>query len=404
MPVLIDEIISVQFFLTCFSVTVLLLWLMVKFKVADSWCDPSILTLFQLVITFVSLSYLSILPLNQIVGFLFFLLILFGLARFKLKPIKIVPENFWMQFSYFLVVIAVLSNVYLTSTKGFIYFVEDSSNARLVYYQGYGMFQRINSFAAPVIAINAFYLLRANRKSLFFFYMIVVAFLLVSLGSKSSLMAIIFFYGAFFKFHKKTETAFLKRNKGKLTLLLLFMFFTSLSMFYLIYQDSFLDAFAYRMISMSDGPFYFYFDHLQQWISYPPMYMFDQLLVTIRAYPDLRYMGLGAKINYYYYDYYDLLNGPNPQIFVESQVMFGGFFWVMYVMVAFAYTFLRKMCASPISFYFITQFVIVLTIDSQYAFSLIFNYIVLAVMMVVFLLLKLFYQALNGALLTATYR
>ncbi len=390
MPVLIDEIITVQFFLFAFIFTLLLLKLIVKFKVVDSWFDPAIVTFFQLTITFFSLSYLKILPVSQVIGFVIFMLLLFCLSSIKLKPVKIIPVRFWIQFSYFLLIIVVVSNAFITFKKGFIYLAEDAANARLVYYQGYGLFQRINHLGAPILAINSFYLLRANKKVMFYLYIIVSVYLLVALGSKSSLLAFIFFYGAYYKFHKDKEKVFLDKNKGKLILLVCILFVTSLGMFFLIYKDNFLSAFAFRMIAMSDGPFYFYYDHLQKWISYSPMYMFDQFLVAVRVHPDLQYMGLGAKINYYYYDYYDLLNGPNPQIFVESQVMFGPYSWIMYIAVAFIYWFLSKIAASPITFYFLITFAVVLTIDSQYAFSLIFDYMLLGVLMVLFWGIKFF--------------
>jgi len=392
MPTLIDEVITVKFFLLAFFFTLLGLWLLIRFRVLDSWFDPTILTVFQLLITFVGLSYLSILPLNQIIGFVIFLSILF-FFKVNIKPIKVVSPEFWMQFSYFLLVVIVILNTILLSKKGFIYLVEDASDARLVYYQGYGLFQRINHLAAPIFAINAFYLLRANRKFLFYIYLIVSSYLLLALGSKSSMLTFIFLYGAYYKFHHETEIEILKRNKATLIVLVTLMFLTSFGMFFLIYRNDFANAFLFRMISFSDGPFYFYFDHLQRYISYPPMYMFDQLFVALRIYPNLKFMGLGANINYYYYNYYDLLNGPNPQIFVESQVLFGRyFFWIMYVVAAFLFVFLRKLCSGPITFYFISFFVATLTIDSQYAFSLIFDYLLLCVLLLVYRCFKLVWE------------
>lgn len=387
MPTLIDEIISVRFFLFSFSLTLIVLWLLVRFKVLNSWIDPTIATFFQLLITFFGLSYLSILPLQQIIIFIIFIGILL-FSRVNLKPVKVVSETFWMQFSYFLLVIVIVLNVFITIKKGFIYLAEDPGEAKLLYYQGYGLFQRINHLAAPIFGINAFYLLRANKKILFYLYLIVCFYLIITLGSKGSLLGIIFLYGSFYKFHKDTESIFIKRNKGKLAVLIGILFLTSLGMFFLIYKDAFLNAFVYRMIAFSDGPFYFYYGNLQKDISYSPMYMFDQLFVILRIHPDLQFMGLGAKINYYYFNYYDLLNGPNPQIFVESQVLFGSFFWVMYVMTAFLFLFLRKLCATPISFYFVSFFVASLFIDSQYAFAQLFDLLLLASLMAFFWVMK----------------
>jgi hypothetical protein len=387
MPTLINEIISVRFFLFSFSLTLLVLWLLIRFKVLDSWVDPTIATFFQLLITFFGLSYLSILPLRQIIVFIIFIEILL-FARLNLKPIKAISTTFWMQFSYFLLIIVIVLNVFITIKKGFIYLAEDPGEAKLLYYQGYGLFQRINHLSAPIFAINSFYLLRANKKVLFYLYLIVCFYLIITLGSKGSLLGIIFFYGAYYKFHRDTESIFIKRNKGKLAVLIVVLFLTSLGMFYLIFKDDFLNAFVYRMIAFSDGPFYFYYGNLQEYISYSPMYMFDQLFVILRIHPDLQYMGLGAKINYYYFNYYDLLNGPNPQIFVESRVLFGSFFWVMYLMTAFLFLFLRKLCATPITFYFVSFFVATLFIDSQYALAQLFDYLLLASLMLLFWCIK----------------
>ncbi|WP_281298268.1 hypothetical protein [Flavobacterium limnophilum] len=337
--------------------------------------DPTILIFFQIVFTFFVLTFLGLINLGHFFSFVVFcwIILYFDKTRLKIYSYVLINEKIWLEFASFLFLIVCSMNLYLFFTKGFLLFQDDIGNAKQEFYQGAGIFKRINQLAVPIIGLSSFYYWYQGKKYLASIFMFFSAFLLLTLGSKSALIDIMFVFGAYSRF-KKIEI-----NYAKMMPILIGLFMSSLFLFYLIYGDSFMGDFAYRIIAFSDGPVYYFYGNLSKYINYPISYMFDSMFVGMRIYGNLHFSSLGPLINSLYFNYDSDLVGPNPQIFVEADVMAKNFYFFYYVIVGFIFIIGRKLTATPFSFLLMNSFIAPLLIDTQYAFSNLFSLLILFV-------------------------
>lgn len=379
-----SEIISLNVFLTGLLVAFIALYAFKKRGIFRSWIDPALLPWFQICFTFGCLLILGYLPFTQVIYFVVFTLLFIAAQKIKVNRIKIFNESLIEEFSYFLLFLAVATNAYIILNKGFIFTANDIGDAKLYYYQNFGLFRRVNEIGVPILAITAIKFWRTGKRATAFVYFVVAAFCLVTLGSKSGLVTFVFLYGSYYHFNASQEGSIMRQNKGKFFLAGLLLVLSSFAMFYFIFGEYFMEAFFFRTIGYADGPIFFYFSNMQTKVAYDPMYMFDQLFVALRIRPALAYTSLGPLINFYALGIDNDLMGPNPQIFVESGVMFHSFAFVYYIFAYFTLFILRKIAATPYSFYFLTGFATTLFIDSMYAFYQVFNLMVLGVLLAVF--------------------
>ncbi len=384
-----SEIISAKVFSIALITAFLVLLLFVKRGVIRSWFDPALLPFFQVTFTFATLVTIGTLPIDQTIYFILFILLIVASNRIHVKRLNLLPASLFEGFSYVLFIICILTNAYIISRKGFIFLVNDVSDAKLFYYQDFGIFKRINEIAVPIISITAFKFWRSGEKLKSIAYFTLSAFCLITLGSKSGLITFLFLYGSYFHFNKEQEKTIINRNKLAFLGVGLFLFLSSFLMFYIIFQQYFMEAFFFRFIAYADGPVFFYDQQLYKHISYNPMYMFDQFAYAIRIRSQLKYISIGPLINYYTFDVDSDLFGPNPQIFVESGVMFHSFAAIYYLFTFLVFFFCRKLSSTPYSFYFLTLFSTTLFIDSQYAFYHIFNMLILGVMLAIYIIMRL---------------
>ena len=380
-----SELISLKVFSIAFPIAILMLVLFNKQGVFKSWFDPALLPWFQIIFTCATLAVIGILPNSQLIYFIILVLLVLFTNSIKINRISIVPQSLFESFSYALFFVCILTNTFIISQKGFIFLENDVVDAKLFYYQDYGIFKRINEIAAPILTITSFKFLRQGKRKTPVAFLILATFCLITLGSKAGLLTFIFLYGAYFHFNVKREQTNFKKNRVIFIGVGLILGFSSVVMFYLIYQNYFLQAFFFRFIGYADGPVFFYDQQLYKHISYDPMYMFDQLFYALRIRTQLKYVSLGPLINYYAFGFDNDLFGPNPQIFVESSVLFHQFAGLYYLLAYLLFFLCRKLASTPYTFYFLTGFATTFFIDSQYAFYQIFNLLLLAIMLLFFL-------------------
>jgi hypothetical protein len=301
-------------------------------------------------------------------------MIILGIDKTKLGiySFVLIKEKVWIEFSVFLFFLVFLLNVYLIFTKGFLIFSDNVGLAKVEFYQGIGIFKRINQFSIPILGLTSFYWY-IEKKYIFkaSIFMLLVVYLMLTLGSKSGLIDLIFIFGVYSSFKKN------KINYLKLMPIFFILFLSSLTIFYIVLGDTFITGFFYRVLSFSDGPVYYFYGNLSKYINYPITYVFDQMFVGMRFYANLKYESLGPLINSIYNNYENPLFGPNPQIFVEADVFFKNFYFIYYIVIAFIFGFCRKLMATPFSYLLMYLFIGPLIIDSQYAFSNLFSLIIL---------------------------
>ncbi|MCG9793927.1 hypothetical protein [Flavobacterium algicola] len=334
--------------------------------------------------TFCVLVTLGLISFGHILSFMALIGIVIYIDRTKLKMYSnvFINEKLWIEFTFFLFVIVFLMNVYLIKTKGFLLFQDNVGAAKQDFYQGAGIFKRINQVALPLISLSSFYYWYDNKKIKSTLYILFSMFLLLTLGSKAALIELLFIFGVYSRFKK------ISINYAKLMPIMIVLFFSSLFAFFLIFGDTFLADFAYRIIAFSDGPVYYYYGELSQYINYPILYMFDQFFVGLRIFSDLHFSSLGPLINSLYFNYEDALVGPNPQIFVEADVLAKNFYFFYYIIIGFIFIFLRKCMATPFSFLLMNLFITPLFVDVQFAFSNLFSLIILLFIFIFYFLVK----------------
>ncbi len=351
-----------------------------------NYLDPLMFVFFQIFFTFFILVALNLIGIGHVIAFGLFFITLLVIDKTKLEVYSfvLIREKIWIEFSIFLFFLVLVLNLYLISTKGFLIFSDDVGLAKVEFYQGIGIFKRINQVSIPIFGLTSIFFWNGENKNIFraIVFMLITIYLMLTLGSKSGLIDLIFIFGAYSRFKKITI------NYVKLLPFFILLFLSSLMIFYIILGDAFIAGFAYRFISFSDGPVYYFYGNLSKYINYPTKYVFDQMLVGLRVYRNLKFESLGPLINSLYFNYENALFGPNPQIFVEADVVFKNFYFLYYIIVAFVFSFFRKMMATPFSFLLMYMFIGPLVIDSQYAFSNLFSLMILFMLFGFYFILK----------------
>lgn len=158
----------------------------------------------------------------------------------------------------------------------------------------------------------------------------------------------------------------------------------TIGIFYLMYGNAFLASFGYRLLAECDGPVYFFHDKMQAISSVPLGYPFDILLTSLRLRAAPVYQPLGQFILQQHFRF-DSLQGPNPQLFVESHALFHSFSILWYVLCAVTFAYFRWAASNPYTFFLAAFFVGPLLGDSQYAFSQVFTLMLIGAFLGIFL-------------------
>ena len=355
--------------LTASALAALFLWGAIRLRILYNVVDPCIQTIFQVCFTFWVLFFTNLLPLGDVLGYALFFTILITAAQSKwIKSGKpMIPEDEWLNFSYLFIVLLLFLNVYLIKQKGLLWSSDNLSDTRLNFYYGYGIFARLNEFGVGVIGLSGFCLWSRGAKKLAILYLLFTACLLLTLGSRAGLIALLFLYGAYARFSVERIKA------GILMLVGLVLSLSSLAIFYIMFGAQFLLMFGQRVIGYCDGPVYFFFSKLSGKLIYDPGYAFDSLLIALRFRTSPAYVPIGQMLDWYFLRYVNPLTGPNPQFCVEAHVMYGPAYLFWYAFVAFAFVYLRRKTSTCYSFFAISMIVGPLLGDSTFAGSQVFS-------------------------------
>lgn len=366
------------------------IYLLLRRGVMRSIVDPATPALFQLTFTFFILTLTGLLQASDSVGMFLFLGIVALFPPGETPPKQIVMQEDWLAFSKCLALLLLIMNAYLAREKGLLFMSDDVLNARLEFFQGWGIFRRFNEAGIGIMTITAALLWERRSRKIAVLFALLAAAISLTLGSRSSLMACLFAYGTYLHFAKR------RVSNASLIAVGIALSSVTLAIFYLMYGVGFFVAFAYRLLAECDGPFYFFYDRMYTNFSVPWGYPLDILATSLRFRSAPIYTPLGEAILYRHFGI-DILQGPNPQIFVESHVLFQSFGLVWYLICAGLFVCVRHKAHNPYSFFFAMFFLGPLLIDSQYGFSQLFT------VMLIYSLLG-FFLALRWLLATAASR
>jgi len=347
-----------------------------RFGAIHSYLHPMTPALFQSSLT-VGLLGISIIPIGHVIALLALFALLCFCARPPHAPSK-ADEHAWDRTIPFLVGLSVVVNIYLVANKGFLLFDDDVGAARQEFYQGWGLFQRFNTVCSIILGAHwarAFVegVWRRPSKVALLAWTI---YLTLTLGSKSGLLSLLTFIGAAMYFSPR------KISARKLALPIAIAAASIAGMFYVFFGIEAVLRFSVRFVSFADGPFYFFnFDRpLQVSFSYP----FQQLMVALRMLPALPEASLGPAINLEQFGFDSELFGPNPQVFVESVAVFGPMYPFYYLLIGGITAILLRSACSVYSLSMISMVAAPMLIDSQLAFSNVFNLLLALVIREVF--------------------
>lgn len=332
-----------------------------------SWLDPLVLPFFQIVLTTFVLG-VRVIPLTHLLCLaILFTLIAYGRPRHH--RMDWVSNKNWEKSVYPLAVIFIIANIIIISQKGILFLQDDIGDARQEFYQGWGLFQRFNAIAAIIFGVywsSEYFSSRGfSRKNMILLIFSVYAIL--TLGSKAGVFSLLTIM-ATVSFFRKTSIE--GRQFGFLIGICLL---SILSMFWLFYGEKMMLGLGIRIISFADGPYYYYSlkNQFQVSITYP----LDQLFVALRLLAKLPESSLGPRINYEYFGFDNELFGPNPQIFVESIAVFGALYPLYYLFAAAIIVSILRFAKNPYIFSLLITVAGPLLVDSQFAFSNLFNVI-----------------------------
>lgn len=330
-----------------------------------SYLHPLTPTFFQSSLT-VGLLGFVVIPLGHVISLvLMFAMLCYGTRR--PHPPSLAEHNGWRRVIPLFVILSLVVNAYLIANKGFLLGSDDVGEARVEFYQGWGLFQRFNTACSIVLGAhwaNEFLKgkwLKPKNLALLLW----IVYLTLTLGSKAGLLSLLTLIGAATYFSDREIRA------SRLVIPVLTVTVSVAGMFFLFYGVEALVGFFTRFVSYADGPFYFFgFDHpLHVSLTYP----FQQLMVALRLIPKLPEASLGPAINLEQFGFDSDLYGPNPQIFVESVAILGPLYPLYYLFIGGLMLVLLRRARSVYSLALYASIAAPLMIDSQLAFSNMFN-------------------------------
>lgn len=352
------------------NMTILALYLLKKAGLINSIFDPFIQTHFQIIFTTILLSIAGFFPFDQLLYITFTYIVLTVIWKNKYSN-DLTDQRYWWLTILILIAASILSNIYLIQTKGFILFADDVGAAKVEYYQGYGIFKRINAILGVLLPVHVFkeWLEKRRWNNYLTCGLAYSIFLILCSGSKSGILSLAFAYGTVLYFYKT------RCNPKIIFLCSIILVLSSFAMFYLVYGNLFLLSFYNRFIAFADGPFYFFSDKMH--INVPFTYPLHILGYSSKLIDHLPTTSLGPEINWQYFRLDNELYGPNPQISVESVAIYGNaalIHYLTYLVFALCFT---RFVRSPYSFAIYTTFLRSFPIDSQLAYSNIVNIVII---------------------------
>lgn len=369
-----------------FLMTIGLLLFLGRIGVIRNAFDPFMFMHLQLVFTTVLLSWAGLLPLSQVLYLVLVYLVIAACWPKSFRPSTGSDDRGWSFCVWLLVAVSVPANVFLMLTKGFILFQEDVGAAKVEFYQGVGIIRRINTVLSIVLPIYVFtsWSRRGYWSKWHTIGLLWSIFIILSLGSKAGVTSLAFSYGAVVYFRREQPSV-------RTTLLILLLsVVSSVSMFYLVYGDRFILDLGVRIVAFADGPFYYFAENMK--IDVPFSYPFYIFAYAARMIDALPVASLGPEINWNYFRLNDDLYGPNPQISVESIAIFGGAAIFYYAVFAFFVLVFSRYVKNPYSFAVWATFLRSFPVDSQLAFSNLYNVLFVGLIFAVAIVLRKFFM------------
>jgi hypothetical protein len=354
-----------------------------KIGVIRNAFDPFMLTHIQLLFTTTLLSWAGLLPLEHV---LYLAIVYVTMASYWDRSFRTgnAPHSGWKNCILLLTAISIPANLYLILTKGFILFQEDVGAAKVEFYQGVGMIRRINTALSVILPVHVFVTWSQQGKwtTRHTLGLLWSTFIILSLGSKAGITSLAFSYGAALYFQKEQPKA------SSAALIILLSIVSSFGMFYIVYGQEFLINLGVRIVAFADGPFYYFQDKMKLDVPFSyPFYIFAYAARLIDALP---VSSLGPEINWHYFRLDDELYGPNPQIAVESIAIYGQAAIIHYLTFA-AYLFLfARYVKNAYSFALWATFVRSFPVDSQLAYSNLYNVVFVGFLYAVAMVLSRF--------------
>ncbi|NLS13534.1 hypothetical protein HGP28_11590 [Vibrio sp. SM6] len=347
-------------------------------KLIFSYGDPFILPVFQVVFSFFLVFINSLIGYKELADFVvfFFILMFANFVFSKVKKVNVVGCDIFDGFAKFILLVSVIFNIILFFKKGVIFLSADVGAAKVEFYRGAGLFKRINQLSIPILTIYSFrawfFVTAKYSKQVAVVVFLFVCYLLMTMGAKSGLIVLIFYYFTFIYFSRK------KLNYKFVFLMVASSLFATMVMFSVIYGDKAIGFLVYRLMSFADGPVY-YFASARESIegTLSVFYPFEQLAVSLRLFDESSLSSLGPMINRIHFGLNDGLYGPNPQIFVEADAILGEYALIYLIISSVFIAFIKNLAANEYSYVLFSAMFIPFFIDSQYAFNNFFNLLIL---------------------------
>lgn len=363
--------------------TLAVLWFFKSQKVYKHYIDPLVIILFQVVITFFILFFLDELNVWDFGAYMILFASIILFTKIHVRRIVFLNDNEWIDFVKYFFVVSVACNLYLLYTRGFIYSAPNPGLAKVVFYQGAGVFKRLNEVGVILFGMASIFLKLRGKNilaALFFFYCL---FLMLTLGSKAGLVGFFFIIGGFLQFHNVRFSSYKLVLFGAISLVSVFLAFMW------IFESNPLESFYYRLVSYADGPVYYFSGNLK--IERPADFPLDILFTNLRIRSEPKYPGLGYEIISSYFGVWDENNklfGPNPQFIVESKLVAGRAYYLYIIAVAFSIIITRKLAGNAFAFMLVNMIFNPFLIDSQVAFTNILSVGIVIVIACVYKYLK----------------
>jgi hypothetical protein len=344
--------------------TLVVLWLFKNQRVYKTFIDPLVITLFQVVVTFFILLFIGLLSIPDLVAYLLLFTCILLFNKIRVKRVVFLNDYDWVDFVKYFFLVSLACNIYLLYTKGFIYAAPNPGLAKVTFYQGAGVFKRLNEVGVILFGMSSIFLILKGKKIHAAVYFLYCLFLMLTLGSKGGLIGFFFIIGAFLQFHNVKFSGYRLALLGIISVGSIFLIFS------LLFEGNAIEAFYYRFVSYADGPVYYFAGKLN--IDRPIDYPLDVLLTNLRVRPELKYTGLGYEIISSYFRIWDENNklfGPNPQFIVESKIVTGAAYYLYIIAIAFVIIIMRKTAGNAFAFMMVNMIFNPFLIDSQAVFT-----------------------------------
>lgn len=185
---------------------VVLIYLLMVRGVMRTIIDPSAPALFQVIFTLFILSFTGLIQLSDVIGMLLFVGILVKFPPRERRGRQFFTQADWFSFSKFFCLFLVIMNIILIKEKGLLFMSDDIGVARQEFFQGWGVFKRINEVGQGLLIITAALMWERQCKKTSALFTCFACYISLTLGSEVD------YYPAF----SLTEPTCISKNASRL--------------------------------------------------------------------------------------------------------------------------------------------------------------------------------------------